>query len=60
MQGAGALLGEAEVLLAESLKRLMLSNLHTRAHIAVAVYKEGERAGQVLAEKVCQRYIEEF
>lgn len=49
MQGAGALLGEAEMLLAQSLERLMLSDLHARAHVAVAVYEEGESARQVFA-----------
>lgn len=49
LQGAGALLSEAEVLLAESLEGLMLSDLHARAYVAVAVYEEGERARQVLA-----------
>lgn len=49
MQGAGALLGQAEMLLAQSLERLMLSDLHTRAHVAVAVHEEGESAGQVFA-----------
>ncbi len=48
LQGAGALLGEAQMLLAQSLERLMLSNLHTCAHVAVAMYEEGECAGQVL------------
>lgn len=49
LQGAGALLGKAEMLFAQSLKRLVLSDLHTRAHVAVAVYEEGESARQVLA-----------
>lgn len=51
MQGAGALLGEAQVLLPQSLERLMLSDLHARAHVAVAVHEEGERTGQVLTAK---------
>lgn len=51
MQRAGALLGEAQVLLTQSLERLMLSDLHARAHVAVAVHEEGERTGQVLAAK---------
>lgn len=55
LQGAGALLREAEVLLAQSLQRLVLSDLHARAHVAVAMHEEGERARKVLAEKVSQR-----
>lgn len=51
MQGAGALLGEAEMLLAKSLKRLMLGDLHARADIAVAMDEESEGAGQMLAAK---------
>lgn len=49
LQGAGVLLGEAQVLLIQTLKRLVLSDLHTRAHVAVTMYKERERTGQVLA-----------
>lgn len=60
MQGAGALLGETEMLLAQSLERLMLSDLHTRAHIAVTVYEEGECARQVLAASQMERGIVMF
>lgn len=49
LQGAGVLLGEADIFLVQSLKRLMLSDLHTCAHIAVPVYEEGECTRQVLA-----------
>lgn len=49
LQGAGALLGKAEMLLAQTLEWLMLSDLHARAHVAVAVHEEGERTRQVLA-----------
>lgn len=45
LQGSGALLGETEMLFAQALERLMLGDLHTCAHIAVAVYKERERTG---------------
>lgn len=51
LQGAGALLGETEMLLAQTLERLMLSDLHTRAHVAVAVHEEGECARQVLTAR---------
>ncbi|TNN59876.1 hypothetical protein EYF80_029925 [Liparis tanakae] len=46
LQGAGVLLGEADVFLVQPLKRLMLSDLHTCAHVAVPVYEEGERTRQ--------------
>lgn len=49
LQGAGTLLGQAEVLLAQPLQRLVLGDLHARAHVAVAVHEEGESAGQVFA-----------
>lgn len=42
------------MLLAQSLQRLVLGDLHTRAHVAVTVYKEGEGAGQVLAAGTCR------
>lgn len=51
LQRVGALLGETEVLLAQSLEGLVLSDLHAGAHVAIAVDEEGERAGQVLATK---------
>lgn len=59
LQGAGALLSEAEVLFTQSLQRLVLGNLHARAHIAVAVHEEGESAGQVFAAWQRQRQKEE-
>lgn len=37
------------MLLTQPLERLMLSDLHARAHVAVAVHEEGESAGQVFA-----------
>lgn len=37
------------MLLAQPLERLVLSNLHTCAHVAVAMYEEGESARQVFA-----------
>lgn len=49
LQGAGALLGKAEMLLAQTLEWLMLSDLHARAHVAVAMHEEGECTRQVLA-----------
>lgn len=55
LEGAGALLDEAEVLLAQSLQRLVLSNLHACAHVAVAVHEEGERARQMLAARRVRR-----
>lgn len=42
-------MGNAEVLLTQPLQRLVLSDLHTGAHIAVAVYKEVEGTRQMLA-----------
>lgn len=51
LQGTGALLGEAEVLLGQPLQGLVLGDLHARAHVAVAVHEEGESAGQVLAKR---------
>lgn len=57
LQGAGALLREAEVLLAESLEGLVLGDLHARAHVAVPVNEEGERAWQVLAANKGKRGI---
>lgn len=51
LQGAGALLGQAEVLLGQPLQGLVLGDLHACAHVAVAMHEEGERAGQVLAKR---------
>lgn len=58
LQGAGALLGKAEMLFAQSLQRLVLSDLHARAHVAVAVYEEGESARQVFAARQDKRQKE--
>lgn len=49
LQWTRALLGEAEVLLAQPLQRLVLSDLHTRAHVAVSVHEESESARQMFA-----------
>lgn len=49
LQWTRALLGEAEVLLAQSLQRLVLSDLHACAHVAVSVHKESESARQMFA-----------
>lgn len=37
------------MLFAQPLERLVLSDLHTCAHVAVAVHEEGESARQVFA-----------
>lgn len=64
LQWTGALLGEAEVLLAQPLQRLVLSDLHTRAHVAVSVHEESESARQMFAagqkERFQQRRSEGF
>ena len=49
LQRAVVLLCEAEMLLIQPLKRLMLSDLHTCAHVAVAVHEKCECTRQVLA-----------
>lgn len=51
LQGTGALLGKAEMLLAQTLERLMLSDLHASAHVAVAVHEECECTRQVLTKQ---------
>lgn len=45
------------MLLAQPLQRLMLSDLHTGAHVAVSVHKEGECARQVLAAGIKERIL---
>lgn len=37
------------MLLAQPLERLVLSDLHARAYVAVAVHEEGERTREVFA-----------
>lgn len=45
LEGAGRLLSQSEVLLGQMVDRLVLVDLHTGAHVALAVQEEGEGAG---------------
>lgn len=44
-------LGHVQVLLVDQIDGLVLSNLHTRAHITLPMKKEGESTGQMLTER---------
>lgn len=52
-------LREADVALGDVVGRLVLGNLHARAHVALAVEEEGEGARQALAGDTGQRAQQE-
>lgn len=49
LKRAVRLLGESEVFFTKQVHRLMLTDFHTGANIAISMQEEGEWAGQVLA-----------